>query len=41
MIEDVQAFNKDHSKGLIDKKEVDSQVFTKIENSLTGFHEQL
>lgn len=37
VIEDIRTFNKDYSKGLTEKKEVDSQVFTKIKNSLTRF----
>lgn len=41
MIDDVRAFNKDYSKGFIEKKEADGQVFMRVDNFLTIFHERL
>ncbi|CAI9282172.1 unnamed protein product [Lactuca saligna] len=41
IIEDVYSFNKDYAGVLREKKEADSQVFSKIEHSLTRFQESL
>lgn len=40
-IEDFGAFNKEYAKGLQEKNQEDNQVYVKIENLLTSFHEKL